>query len=102
MIGKTIDSLSGYGLNHPIYFIAYFFALSAILFLLITEIQRSQARIPGFTGPTGLPMIGNLWDIRTNAAEQYRKWSKKYSPVYQIMLGNVPVIVVNSAASARV
>jgi 3-hydroxyphenylacetate 6-hydroxylase len=102
MIGKTIDFLIGYGLNYPITFITYFLAFSAILFLLITEIQRSQARIHGFTGPTGLPMIGNLWDIRTNAAEQYRKWSKKYGPVYQIMLGNVPVIVVNNAASARV
>ena len=28
-------------------------------------------------------------------------WSKKYGAVYQIMLGNVPVIVVNSAKAAR-
>ena len=49
-----------------------------------------------------MPLIGNLAQIRVNAAEQYRIWSKAHGPVYQIMLGNVPVVVVNSAASAKV
>jgi 3-hydroxyphenylacetate 6-hydroxylase len=34
--------------------------------------------------------------------EQYREWSKTYGDVYQIQLGNIPVIVCNSAESARV
>jgi len=46
-------------------------------------------------------MIGNLHQIRVNAAEQYRLWTQKYGSVYQIMLGNVPVIVVNSSKAAR-
>ena len=71
------------------------------LYVLVTEFQRSTRRIPLFKGPSGLPVIGNLHQIRLNAAEQYRLWSKQYGPVYQIMLGNVPVIVVNSAKSAR-
>ncbi|KAI4756293.1 hypothetical protein E4T52_11608 [Aureobasidium sp. EXF-3400] len=33
---------------------------------------------------------------------QYREWSKIYGDVYQIQLGNIPVIVCNSAESARV
>jgi hypothetical protein len=36
-----------------------------------------------------------------NAPETYRKWSKKYGPVFQIMLGNEPVVVVNSAKAAH-
>jgi 3-hydroxyphenylacetate 6-hydroxylase len=33
---------------------------------------------------------------------QYREWSNIYGDVYQIQLGNIPVIVCNSAESARV
>ncbi|KAK2753939.1 hypothetical protein FQN54_007298 [Arachnomyces sp. PD_36] len=77
------------------------FIYSFILYLIINEYYRYVARIPRIIGPPGLPLIGNLAQIRVNAAEQYRKWSKEYGPIYQIMLGNIPVIVVNSAASAR-
>jgi 3-hydroxyphenylacetate 6-hydroxylase len=63
---------------------------------------RSSARVKGMNGPMGWPLIGNLWHIRTNAAEQYRLWSKTHGAVFQIQLGNVPVVVVNSAASAKV
>lgn len=76
--------------------------LSAPLILILwTEYWRCKARLRGFPGPTGLPVIGNIYDIRINAAEQYRKWSKKFGPVFQIQLGNIPVLVVNSAASAK-
>lgn len=74
---------------------------SLIIYLIINEYYRYTARIPHISGPPGLPLIGNLANIRVNAAEQYRKWSKEYGQVYQIMLGNIPVIVVNSAASAK-
>lgn len=73
-----------------------------ILYVIINEFLRSSARVNGITGPIGLPLIGNLAQIRKNASEQYRLWSKTFGPVYQIQLGNVPVIVVNSAASAKV
>jgi 3-hydroxyphenylacetate 6-hydroxylase len=53
-------------------------------------------------GPSGIPLIGNIGQIRVNAAEKYREWAKTYGAVYQIQLGNIPVVVVNSAASAKV
>ena len=43
----------------------------------------------------------NIAAIRTNAAEKYRNWSSQYGDVYQIQLGNVPILVVNSAAAAK-
>src|ERR1700761_9684108 len=101
MIDKTIEFVLSTAQESPISFLAYFTAASALLYLLITEVQRQQVRIPGFNGPAGLPMIGNIHQIRVNAAEQYRLWSKKYGSVYQIMLGNVPVVVVNSSKAAR-
>ncbi|KEF55081.1 3-hydroxyphenylacetate 6-hydroxylase [Exophiala aquamarina CBS 119918] len=75
---------------------------ATVLVFAVYEIVRLSARLPGFQGPPGRPIVGNLWQIRQkDAPEQYRKWAKKYGPVYQIQLGNIPVLVVNSAASAK-
>lgn len=71
------------------------------IYLIINEFVRAFARIPRMKGPSGLPLVGNIWDIRINAADKYRQWSKQYGAVYQIMLGNIPVVVINSAASAK-
>lgn len=100
-IESLFASILSYSITHPLFFAIYAVATSALAYVIVTEVQRSQARIPGFSGPTGLPIIGNIHQIRVNAAEQYRLWSQRYGPVYQIMLGNVPVIIINSAASAR-
>lgn len=54
-----------------------------------------------FPGPRNWPIVGNIPDIKYNAAEKYREWSKIFGDVYQIQLGNEPVIVVNSAEAAR-
>lgn len=40
--------------------------------------------------------MGNL-----PAAETYRQWAKIYGPVYQIQLGNIPIVLVNSVEAAR-
>lgn len=72
-----------------------------VFYLVYNEYLRSQAKLKGIPSPPGLPIVGNLHQIRVNASEQYRIWSKKYGPVYQVMLGNVPVVVVNSAKAAN-
>ncbi|KAK3322785.1 cytochrome P450 [Apodospora peruviana] len=74
---------------------------SFLLYIIVNEVIRGRARVAGLKGPRGFPLIGNLWDIRVNAADQYRKWATHFGDVYQIQLGNVPVVVVNSAAAAR-
>lgn len=77
------------------------FVLIPAIYLIVNEFIRNKIRIPALKGPRGLPLIGNLHQIRTNAAEQYRTWSKTYGGVYQIQLGNVPIVVVNTAAVAK-
>ncbi|PHH91911.1 hypothetical protein CDD83_9778 [Cordyceps sp. RAO-2017] len=72
-----------------------------LIYVFINEFVRHNARITGMKGPSGLPVIGNLWDIRVNAAEKYREWARSFGDVYQIQLGNVPVVVINSAAAAK-
>lgn len=71
------------------------------LYVICNEYVRYRARIPGIKGPAGLPIIGNLWSIRRNAAEQYRVWSKTYGGIFQVSLGNIPIIVINSAEAAK-
>ncbi|KAL2216045.1 cytochrome P450 [Thermoascus aurantiacus ATCC 26904] len=76
--------------------------LLLITYLVIDEIIRWRLRIKGLPGPRGLPVVGNLPQVLwTFTAEQYRKWSLTYGPVYQVQLGNTPVVIVNSAASAK-
>lgn len=72
-----------------------------LTYVVFNEVVRYQARVPGMKGPPGLPLIGNLWSIRKNASAQYKAWSKTYGDVYQVQMGNVPVVVVNSAKAAK-
>lgn len=88
--------------EHPVRFFLLSAVVLPIAYLIANEFIRQQARVPGLGGPKGLPVIGNLWQIRVNAAEKYRQWARQYGGVYQIQLGNVPVVVVNTAASAKI
>jgi 3-hydroxyphenylacetate 6-hydroxylase len=71
------------------------------LHLFLGELHRRSTRLKDFSGPPNWPVVGNIPDIKYNAAEKYREWSKIYGDVYQIQLGIVPVVVVNSAEAAK-
>ncbi|KAL4896344.1 cytochrome P450 [Aspergillus ambiguus] len=101
-IAAALSSLQRSAVDYPLHSLAVASLLVPIIYVIINEFIRASARVPGFKGPRGLPLIGNLAQIRKNASEQYRIWSKTYGPVYQIQLGNIPVLVVNSAAAAKV
>jgi 3-hydroxyphenylacetate 6-hydroxylase len=75
--------------------------LIPISYIIGNEYVRYLRRIKGFSGPPNWPLVGNIPDIKYNAADKYREWSKPYGAVYQIQLGNEPVIVVNSAEAAK-
>ena|SRR5271163_3359743 len=81
--------------------------LTALLLVCITfiaflyEKRRKALRLSDFVGPWGLPFVGNIYDIKPNAAEQYREWSHQYGDVFQIQLGDIPVLVINSANAAK-
>ncbi|KUJ22531.1 cytochrome P450 [Mollisia scopiformis] len=90
-----------YAVEQPAHFLLWVTLAVPVLYTVANEFVRRQARVSGLNGPSGLPLIGNLWDIRTNAAEKYRQWARTHGAVYQIQLGNIPVVVVNSAASAK-
>ena len=77
--------------NRPLSHVITFVVLLLTFAAFITyELVRWSARVRGFSGPRGLPVVGNLRQIQgKDAPEQYRLWSKRYGPVYQIQLGNV-------------
>jgi len=101
-IGNLLHAAQVATIEHPLQSLAVAFFVIPILYVLANEVIRGQARVVGLGGPTGFPLIGNLWQIRKNAAEKYRQWARTYGAVYQIQLGNIPVVVVNSAASAKI
>ncbi|KAL4876205.1 cytochrome P450 [Aspergillus karnatakaensis] len=71
-------------------------------YIVFNEVLRWSKRIKGLKGPRGLPLIGNLRDVNKQfSAEQYRQWSEEYGPVYQVQLGNSPVVLVNNAEEAK-
>ncbi|KAI1383441.1 cytochrome P450 [Hypoxylon trugodes] len=75
---------------------------SLILYIALNEIVRLRARIPGLPGPWGYPLVGSLPSLRgTATSDEYRKWAKRYGDVFQVQLGNVPAVIVNSTAAAR-
>ncbi|KAL6165312.1 hypothetical protein ACJQWK_08547 [Exserohilum turcicum] len=87
--------------NNPLQSLLLTFILVPVLYVIGNEYVRYSRRIKGFSGPTNWPLVGNIPDIKYNAAEKYREWSKVFGPVYQIQLGNEPVIVVNGADAAK-
>ncbi|KAF2774165.1 cytochrome p450 monooxygenase [Teratosphaeria nubilosa] len=53
-------------------------------------------------GPATLPVLGNLHQIPArNAHLQFRKWADEYGPVYSIMLGTIPTVVLTSDVAVR-
>lgn len=100
-IQHLVDQLVVSFQTSPSKTIALLGLLIVLSYFVANEAVRARARIPHFDGPQGLPVVGNLYQLQTNAAQKYREWAKVYGPVYQIQLGNIPILVVNSAAAAR-
>ncbi|KAF8855914.1 cytochrome P450 [Acephala macrosclerotiorum] len=76
--------------------------IPSVVYFLSNELVRYRARIEGLKGPRGLPVVGKLYELHSiSASEQYRIWTEKYGPVFQVQLGNVAVVIVNSAAAAK-
>lgn len=87
--------------QHPIATILFIPPIALLLYLFLNEVVRYRSRNHKFDGPPNRLFIGNLSDIAINAPERLRTWASAFGDVYQIQLGNIPILVVNSAEAAK-
>ncbi len=69
--------------HSPVRFLGISISIIFAVYIFFNEFTRKAARIPGLTGPSGLPLIGNLLQRRENAAEKYRQWARSHGSVYK-------------------
>lgn len=75
---------------------------SLIGYVVLNEYLRRKSMIPGLTSPPQNIVFGHLPHFaHKGVAEPCRQWSEKYGPVYQIKLGNITAVTVNTAAAAK-
>lgn len=101
-VAELIQQLTYEATHRPIEFLAKGLSLAVLVYFIANEVVRSKARLSAWHGPKGLPVIGNLHQLGGNASQKYREWAKEFGAVYQVQLGNLPVLVVNTAAAAKV
>ncbi|KAH7053207.1 cytochrome P450 [Macrophomina phaseolina] len=90
----------------PVFFgpsMAFGAVIFTILTYLIHKILKIGSRPKGFPpGPPTRPFYGNLKEISTLRPHlTYAAWSQTYGPIYTIMRGPDPWLVINSAATAH-
>lgn len=98
---ETFKSLVSRSAEHPYLALSFLPLLSLLTYLIINEIIRYTSRNHDFVGPPNRLLVGNLPDITINPPEVLRRWAASYGDVYQIQLGNIPILVVNRAAAAK-
>ncbi|KAH7014654.1 cytochrome P450 [Microdochium trichocladiopsis] len=72
-------------------------------YIVLSEISRFKGRIPNLPGPWGYPIVGSLPSLRdTITSDEYlKRATERYGDVFQVQLGNVTAVVVNTTAAAR-
>lgn len=61
----------------------------------------SPRKIKGLPLVPGYPIVGNLFQVLSNPAQQYMIWAKDYGDVFQMRLGTKMVVVANSYDSVK-
>jgi 3-hydroxyphenylacetate 6-hydroxylase len=71
-------------------------------YVAINEFVRRRSTIPGLGSPPQNIVFGHLpYFAHKGVAEPCREWAQRYGPVYQIKLGNISAVTVNTAAAAK-
>lgn len=52
-------------------------AVLVLLYIFAYDILRWRSRNPQFSGPRGLPIVGNLRQLNNVSPERLRQWSKR-------------------------
>lgn len=59
--------------------------------------QSGLRKMNELSGPPGVPLLGNLLQIKTEKLHRIiGDWSKEYGPIFKIQLGNMPILAITS------
>ncbi|KAI1613495.1 cytochrome p450 monooxygenase [Exophiala viscosa] len=73
---------------------------SAFLAWKLRRVGRRPSGMP--PGPPTLPILGNLHQMPTKRPHlQFQKWAEEYGPVYSLMLGTKPTIILSSDVAIK-
>lgn len=83
----------------PLFFVIL--ALPSLILFLLQKHRNNRNNNP--PGPSGLPFIGNLFQLTGSPAPHIYLWnlSQKYGPLLYLKLGLKPTLVVSSAKMAK-
>ncbi|KAK4478879.1 hypothetical protein RD792_014385 [Penstemon davidsonii] len=73
--------------------------LPIVILVIISFIRKERTRKP--PGPRGLPIIGNLHQLKEPLHENFWRLSRKYGPLLYMKLGSRSVLVANSSRMAQ-
>ena len=79
MLSLLISFVQTQAIEYPIRFIVIILLLLPLSYFVTNEFVRKKARLPGFDGPPGTPVFGNIPDIKYNAAEKVVSPSMMYA-----------------------
>ncbi|RPD81420.1 cytochrome P450 [Lentinus tigrinus ALCF2SS1-7] len=75
-----------------------FAALGSLLLLyavnVLVRAALTRRKLP--PGPPGLPVLGNIWDVKGKAWLQYSAWARQYGPIFSLNMAGTPIIVLNT------
>ncbi|KAH7131836.1 cytochrome P450 [Dendryphion nanum] len=79
----------------------YLIVLALLLLLIRTmRIGKRPAHFP--PGPKTSPLVGNMLQIPNRGLhKQYQTWAQKYGPVFGLMLGPQPLVVLSSDVAVK-
>ncbi|KAH6809292.1 hypothetical protein C2S51_027075 [Perilla frutescens var. frutescens] len=77
--------------------------LVPIILIYLLQKRKNAPKTLEPPGPPGFPLIGNLLGIASTSNLPVYLWrlSKKYGPIMQMKIGNVPMIIISSPKLAK-
>jgi phenylacetate 2-hydroxylase len=73
--------------------------LMNLIYCAVDRLFGGAPRTVDMPGPTGFPVVGNLYQMKDGHVQVLSKWVKKYGPVMRIALGERDSIFINSHSS---
>ena len=61
---------------------------------LLIRATFTRRKLP--PGPPGIPILGNIFDIKGKAWLQHTEWARKYGPIFSLNMAGTTIIVLNT------